>query len=185
MKAINELLKLENEWLDEVYDRLWYEYFTPEIPLSPDMKKHIREQLNFIADEYNDKFKSETAQLKKITAKETWENDGNGPLSERQLYVACLPAVVVEAPKTKKKSVKAEDEDLLGTPVKVPMATAVHVTKFKKEKVAPPAGKTKYEAIAELAAKGKNKDQIQEITGFERKTVTDLLWRWNKLNPKK
>lgn len=166
MKPINELLKLDKVWLDEIYDRLWYEYFTPEFPHSPDMKKHIREQLNFVADEHNKNFTSETAQLKKVGPKETWENDGNGPLLEKQLYVACLPAAVVVAPKSKKKVV-ADDEDLLGA---------------KKVKVAAPEGKTKYEAIAELAAAGKNKDQIQDITGFERKTVTDLLWRWNKLN---
>lgn len=171
MKAINELLKLDQVWLDEIYDRLWYEYFTPEVPLSPDMKKHIREQLNFVADEHNKNFTAETMQLKKVTAKETWENDGNGPLLDKVLYVACKPAVIVEKPKSKKAA--AADEDLLGTPA-------------PKKKAAPAAdGKGKYAIIAELAAKGKNKDQIQEATGYERKTVTDLLWRWNKLNPKK
>lgn len=176
MKAINELLKLNDVWLDEVYDRLWYEYFTPEFPLSPDMKKHIREQLNFVADEHNKAFPADTAQLKKLTAKDVWENDGNGPLSEKQLYVACLPAVVIPPAKKKKAVVAEPDEDLLGAPV----------PKKKVAKVTPAAGgKGKYEQIAELAAKGMSKDQIQEATGFERKTVTDLLWRWNKLNPKK
>lgn len=178
MKPINELLKIEEVWLDEVYDRLWYEYFTPELVLSPDMKKHIREQLNFIAAEFNKTFPAEASQLKVIGPKETWENDGNGPLSDKKLYVDCLPAVVV--PEVKKpKYKKGTDEDLLGDPK--PKLTPLP----KSAKVAAPEGKTKYEAIAELAAKGMNKDQIQEATGFERKTVTDLLWRYNKLNPKK
>lgn len=41
-------------------------------------------------------------------------------------------------------------------------------------------GKTNYEIISELAAKGLNKDQIQEATGLARKTITDNLWRYNK-----
>lgn len=181
MKPINELLKLENEWLDEVYDRLWYEYFTPELPLSPDMKKHIREQLNFIADEHNKFVNGETAQLKKITAKETWENDGNGPLSSRKLYVDCIPAVKLPPAPKKKIKQQVEDEDLLGE-AKPKKASPIGRTAVVSKML---GGKGKYEQIAELAAQGKSKDQIQEITGFERKTVTDLLWRYNKLNPKK
>lgn len=171
MKPINELIKLNEVWLDEVYDRLWYEYFTPEFPLSPDMKKHIREQLNFIAEEHNKAFPAETSQLKIVGPKDAWENDGNGPLLDKKLYVDCKPAAVVPKPKPKK--------DLLGS--SKPKLTPLP----KSAKVAAPDGKTKYEVVAGLAAKGKNKDQIQEATGFERKTVTDLLWRWNKLNEKK
>ena len=172
MKPINELIKIEESWLDEVYDRLWYEYYTPFAPLNKETKAFLREQINFIADEHNKAFSSETMQLKKLTAKDTWENDGNGPLSDKKLYIDCLAAVVVPPPPKKKKV--TEEEDLLGIS-----------SKPKTAKIAAPEGKTKYDVIAELAAKGKTKDEIQEATGFERKTVTDLLWRWNKLNPKK
>lgn len=175
MKPINELLKLEDVWLDEIYDRLWYEYFTPLAALNKDAKKFIREQLNFIADEHNKSFPGiEAAQLKVLKANDTWENDGNGPLLLKSLYVDCLPAVVI--PDVKKKKPVVEDEDLLGS---------TGVPKLKRAKVQATEGKSKYEMIAELCALGKSKDQIQEATGFERKTVTDMMWRYNKLNPKK
>lgn len=175
-KTIIELVKLHDCWLDEVADRLWYEYFTSVKPHDKATKTFIREQYNTVAAEFNKLVNTEIGKLKILKATDEWENDGLGPVISKKYYVDVLPATrqIVEPPVKSRSKKNQEDEDLLGD-----------AKPAKKPRVKTEGGKGKYDTIAELAAQGMNKDQIQEATGFERKTVTDLLWRYNKLNHKK
>lgn len=198
-KPIEELFDLNETDLYELHDRLWYEYFNPKEPHTKEAKDFIRLQLNHVAGQI--KLDAEEAgnpagAVKLVEPSDKVEWDEIGPNSRKVIYCE-----VVENPKghfetraaktgkgkDKKKAEAVEDllgedeEDLLGeSPKKDKKKGAAGGAKLSVQ-----SGKSNYDIVAELAAKGKDKDQIQAATGLARKVVTDNLWRYNKNKGKK
>lgn len=196
--------------LYEVHDRLWYEYFCPKVPHDKKMKLFMQEQLNSVGEEINKTsraMKTPQQQVEIVTSNKQFDMDEYGPDSKRPIYVEVMDPIKPKkgakaSPKRSGKIEVEDDDDLMGD-YKEDKRDAdkskarkheadedlmgddddlMGGDKPKRKSTSRPKkeGKSNYDTIAELAAKGKNRDQIVEITGLPRKTVTDNLWRWNK-----
>ena len=200
-QPIGDLYDLTKVDLYELHERLWYEFFTPAEDHTKEVAKFILEQLNVVGESINMNAPSKEQEVVIVDAKTKFEPkaDDEGPMTWKG---GCIYAVTRDFYKPKKSRVKVqpapevdlmgdEEDDLMGEAKpkkgkkdpKPKSTTVVHKASGKTVKTA--GGKSNYDTIADLAKQGKDKDQIVELTGFERKTVTDNLWRYNQTLKKK
>lgn len=195
-KPIDELYDWNTTDLYDLHDRLWYEYFTPGRELNKDEANFIRVQLNAVGAQINIEAADRKTPMQRVIMVEpstTFAADELGPNIKKPVYIETAEPLKIEkashfktrSRKLESKASVAQVEDLLGEESNEDLLGEVKPSKKGKQLVAPvkkisTGSKTNYEVIAELAAKGLNKDQIVDKTGFSRKTVTDNLWRYNK-----
>lgn len=176
----------------DVHDRLWYEYFCPAKPHDKKTKLFLQDQLNAVGEYINENSKkagNKFSAVEIVTSNKSFDMDEEGPSLKRPIYVETVE------PKPAKKGAKAapkkggkidvEEDDLMGETEDDLMGETTKPKAKPAAKKQDGGGKSNYDIIAGWAAKGKSKDEIEELTGLARKTITDNLWRWNKNKGKK
>lgn len=193
--SIDTLFDLSDTDLYELYDRLWYEYFTPERNLTKDESNFLRRQLNLIAGEikvYAESINNGCAEVIMIEPSTKYELDELGPNSKAVIYIDVQePLKLVSTFKSRSGKIKkqnpgkhidgptfTDDEDLLGLTSEKPKATKANKVKDPNKITAT----TIYPELAKLADKlGDNADKISKAKPeWPRKCITDALWKWRK-----
>ena len=175
-KTIGELYDLNKSNIDDLAERLWYEYFLPDCVIDAKSRAFIMEQYNTLAKMRNAVAKN-TALI--ITPSLRWQpelKEHVAPGSRKKIYVD-VRAVDTSTLRPHQKETLEKVSRKSNPTIVVPAGIGKTGT--------PPAGKTKHEMIVEFHLAGKTKDQIMEITGFPKKLCTDCIWRHQNQKVKK
>jgi len=128
--VIYDVFNFDKIDVDELYDRLWFEIYSPLTPLSKPDKLFMIEQINKVADFINkiatkEKVVSEgNKRVVNVTASMQWDNaKRENPNSKKPVYVECkiyTPAEQREVQPKQPKPSKAEKQSAMK---KVPVDT--------------------------------------------------------------
>lgn len=185
---VNEMLKLDKMNLDDIADRLWHEYFDPAERHTPEVKKFIMQQYNYVIDKINKEagFKRQIS----LTSSTIWKNEKKeNPDMKRVLYIEVnrydkryerakeIYETITDSAAAIVKTITAKPVDRSklktypGTKGKV-----VHMETTNESK--PRVGSDKWIEVYNMHNDGKTNEQIIEKTGYTAKQVRDAIYRY-------
>lgn len=174
---VNEMLKLDKMNLDDIADRLWHEYFDPAERHTPEVKKFIMQQYNYVIEKINKEagFKRQIS----LTSSTIWKNEKKeNPDMKRVLY-----AEVNKYDKPKMKAM-VTSQDAIDAAMKQVSAVIektrpnAKVVRMEVNAATVRVGSDKWIEVYNMHNDGKTNEQIIEKTGYTAKQVRDAIYRY-------
>lgn len=188
---IKDLVNLDKANLDEITDRLWYEYFDPAEPNDAVTKLFIMEQYNYVVN-INNKRAGFKRQIN-LTKGTYWANKSqNYADMKRALYVdvkvydkqkqaKVTSYDVIDAAMAQVKAIvskpidRAKIKPYAGTKGKVVHMETTNETENERQVR---ASSDKWIKVYEMSNAGKSNDEIITETGYTAKQVRDAIYRY-------